>query len=72
MALAILLERKGSMYDPLVIDTFLAVYRDIMPREVEASEPARPEVPDVASPIGVIDRSLRRRRPARTRKTSWP
>ena len=50
MALAILLERKGSMYDPLVIDTFIAVYRDIMPREGEASEPARPKVPDVASP----------------------
>jgi putative nucleotidyltransferase with HDIG domain len=37
-AMAILLERKGSMYDPLVVDTFLAVYREIMPREVESTE----------------------------------
>ncbi|MGH9146037.1 MAG: HD-GYP domain-containing protein [Vicinamibacterales bacterium] len=50
MALAILLERKGSMYDPLVIDTFVGVYRDIMPREAETSESAKPKVPDVGSP----------------------
>jgi putative nucleotidyltransferase with HDIG domain len=30
-ALAILLERRGSMYDPLVVDTFVRVYADIAP-----------------------------------------
>ena len=30
-ALAILIERRGSMYDPLVVDTFVRVYRDIAP-----------------------------------------
>lgn len=30
-AIAILLERRGSMYDPLVVDTFIRVYKDIAP-----------------------------------------
>jgi putative nucleotidyltransferase with HDIG domain len=30
-ALKILLERRGSMYDPLVVDTFVKVYRSIAP-----------------------------------------
>jgi HD-GYP domain-containing protein (c-di-GMP phosphodiesterase class II) len=30
-ALAILTERRGSMYDPLVVDTFVRVHRDIAP-----------------------------------------
>jgi putative nucleotidyltransferase with HDIG domain len=30
-ALAILLERRGSMYDPLVVDTFIRVHQDIAP-----------------------------------------
>ncbi len=32
-AIAILLERRGSMYDPLVVDTFIRVHRDIAPAE---------------------------------------
>jgi diguanylate cyclase (GGDEF)-like protein/putative nucleotidyltransferase with HDIG domain len=30
-ALAILTERRGSMYDPLIVDAFVAVYREIAP-----------------------------------------
>jgi diguanylate cyclase (GGDEF)-like protein/putative nucleotidyltransferase with HDIG domain len=30
-AIRILIERRGSMYDPLVVDTFMAVYNDIAP-----------------------------------------
>jgi putative nucleotidyltransferase with HDIG domain len=30
-ALGILLERRGSMYDPLIVDTFIRVYQDIAP-----------------------------------------
>jgi putative nucleotidyltransferase with HDIG domain len=30
-AVAIILERRGTMYDPDVVDTFLRVYRDIVP-----------------------------------------
>jgi putative nucleotidyltransferase with HDIG domain len=30
-AIDIILERRGTMYDPRVVDTFLAVYRDIAP-----------------------------------------
>jgi diguanylate cyclase (GGDEF)-like protein len=32
-ALAILLERRGSMYDPLIVDTFAKVHADIAPEE---------------------------------------
>src|SRR3954464_10528603 len=34
-ALAILKERRGSMYDPLIVDTFASVYKDIAPEDVE-------------------------------------
>lgn len=30
-AIAILLERRGTMYDPLVVDTFIRVHKDIAP-----------------------------------------
>src|SRR5215813_8354538 len=30
-AIAILMERRGSMYDPLVVDTFIRVHREIAP-----------------------------------------
>jgi putative nucleotidyltransferase with HDIG domain len=30
-AIAIIVERRGTMYDPHVVDTFLRVYRDIVP-----------------------------------------
>jgi diguanylate cyclase (GGDEF)-like protein/putative nucleotidyltransferase with HDIG domain len=34
-ALRILIERRGTMYDPLVVDTFARVYRNIAPRDDE-------------------------------------
>ena len=39
-ALAILHERRGTMYDPLVVDVFSASYRRIMPVEEAAAHPA--------------------------------
>jgi diguanylate cyclase (GGDEF)-like protein/putative nucleotidyltransferase with HDIG domain len=39
-AIRILLERRGSMYDPLIVDTFIRVYRDIAP-SVAPPEPRR-------------------------------
>lgn len=34
-AIRILTDRRGSMYDPLVVDAFIRVYRDIAPPQVE-------------------------------------
>lgn len=39
-ALAILLERRGTMYDPLVVDAFCASYKRIMPAEESPAHPA--------------------------------
>src|SRR5687767_2359546 len=39
-ALAILQERRGTMYDPLVVDVFTANYKRIMPVEEAAAHPA--------------------------------
>jgi putative nucleotidyltransferase with HDIG domain len=39
-ALAILHERRGTMYDPLVVDVFSASYKRFMPVETEAAHPA--------------------------------
>ena len=40
-AFNILLERSGSMYDPLVVDTFIAVFDDIEPAAIRAGQLAR-------------------------------
>jgi len=43
-ALTILIERRGSMYDPLVVDTFVRVYRSISPEPSQSAlskEPPR-------------------------------
>jgi putative nucleotidyltransferase with HDIG domain len=39
-SLAILHERRGTMYDPLVVDVFSANYKRIMPVENDAAHPA--------------------------------
>jgi putative nucleotidyltransferase with HDIG domain len=39
-ALRILHERRGTMYDPLVVDVFTAAYKRIMPEEEQAAHPA--------------------------------
>ena len=39
-ALAILMERRGTMYDPLVVDVFAAHYKEIVPVEPETAHPA--------------------------------
>jgi putative nucleotidyltransferase with HDIG domain len=38
-ALKILIERRGSMYDPLVVDTFVQVYKTIAPEPVKLPAP---------------------------------
>ncbi len=39
-AIRILMERRGSMYDPLVVDTFVRVHQDIQPQTTEAGPPS--------------------------------
>jgi putative nucleotidyltransferase with HDIG domain len=39
-ALELVIERRGTMYDPLVVDTFARAYRRIMPSADVASHPA--------------------------------
>ena len=39
-ALRILQERRGSMYDPLVVDVFTAKYKQVMPAEETTAHPA--------------------------------
>jgi HD-GYP domain-containing protein (c-di-GMP phosphodiesterase class II) len=40
-AFTIVRERKGSMYDPLVVDTFIRAYSEIAPEAVRAGQEAR-------------------------------
>ena len=39
-AIGILRERRGIMYDPLVVDTFISVYREIAPRSMDGGSAA--------------------------------
>ncbi|MCG3775270.1 MAG: Cyclic di-GMP phosphodiesterase response regulator RpfG [Nitrospira sp.] len=43
---AILRERRGSMYDPLVVDTFIAAYPEIAPSAIKAGLEARTIIDD--------------------------
>src|ERR1019366_6917563 len=38
-AISILIERRGNMYDPLVVDTFVRVHADIAPGAVSTGPP---------------------------------
>ena len=49
-AIAILLDRRGKMYDPDVVDTFIRIHSEVMVTEVD--EPGRVEV------LQQINRSL--------------
>ena len=40
-AFAIIRERRATMYDPLVVDTFVRVYSDIAPAAIKAGQEAR-------------------------------
>lgn len=42
---AILRERSGKMYDPLVVDTFIAVFPEIAPLAIQAGQQARSFMP---------------------------
>jgi putative methionine-R-sulfoxide reductase with GAF domain len=44
-AFSILNERRGTMYDPLVVDTFISVFPDIAPAAIQAGQQARSLMP---------------------------
>ncbi|MGH9350423.1 MAG: HD domain-containing phosphohydrolase [Vicinamibacterales bacterium] len=48
-AFHILRERRGMMYDPLVVDTFMAAYENIAPIAIRAGQEARTLLQPVAS-----------------------
>jgi diguanylate cyclase (GGDEF)-like protein/putative nucleotidyltransferase with HDIG domain len=66
-ALSILIDRRGTMYDPLVVDTFLRVYKDIAPLDEPAptrvgltaiTESVQPAAADASQPTtdeGILD-----------------
>ena len=57
-AMAILIERRGSMYDPLIVDRFAAVYKEIAPAHqlasltglAEITGSTQPALSELASP----------------------
>jgi len=46
-ALSILLERRGSMYDPLIVDTFVSVQKQIAPNQIP-HDPQRAALNEIA------------------------
>lgn len=48
-AIRILVERRGSMYDPLVVDTFIRVHREIKPETMARSSPSPHALAEIAS-----------------------
>jgi putative nucleotidyltransferase with HDIG domain len=58
-AIKILLERRGTMYDPLVVDTFVRVYQHIGPKPTQ-QPPSRSlrAVTSIASSVDTANKSL--------------
>jgi hypothetical protein len=52
-AFSILRDRRGNMYDPLVVDSFIAVYSEIAPAARIAGEQARSLTGSLTSPVGL-------------------
>jgi putative nucleotidyltransferase with HDIG domain len=50
---AILRERSGRMYDPLVVDTFIKVFPEISPLAIQAGQQARSFMPSVSGGSGL-------------------
>ena len=50
---AILRERSGRMYDPLVVDTFIAVFPEISPLAIQAGQQARSFMPTLSGASGL-------------------
>ena len=50
---AILKERQGRMYDPLVVDTFINVFADISPLAIQAGQQARSFMPTLNGGSGI-------------------
>jgi len=48
----ILLERKGNMYDPMVVDMFMAVFSEISPAAIQAGQQARSLMPVFGAQTG--------------------
>jgi putative nucleotidyltransferase with HDIG domain len=48
-ALAIIVERRGTMYDPVIVDTFVASYQRIMPAAASMPHPAAQAIGDARS-----------------------
>lgn len=53
-ALRIVLERRGSMYDPLVVDAFVRVHHEIMPEPLSTG-PARHALSEITSSAQSLD-----------------
>jgi putative nucleotidyltransferase with HDIG domain len=50
-AFSIIRDRRGTMYDPIVVDTFVAVYSDIAPSATLAGQQARSLVPSLYAAV---------------------
>ena len=59
-AFKILMERRGTMYDPLVVDTFVRTYHEIAPAAMRAGQEARSILgSDATQPDATLTRPLR-------------
>src|SRR6266850_5322125 len=48
-ALKILIDRRGSMYDPLIVDTFLRLHDEIAPETTQADPPSSDALKEITS-----------------------
>jgi len=57
-AIAILVERRGTMYDPVIVDTFIRSHERIMPAAGQAQHPLSRTLGDARAPQDVPDAAV--------------
>jgi putative nucleotidyltransferase with HDIG domain len=67
-ALEILLDRRGSMYDPLVVDTFIRVHREIAPDGVAMT--SEPSLANISAPKAGREKIRAAHQPAQRERPS--
>jgi len=80
-AIAILLERRGTMYDPAIVDTFIRSYERLMPAHESAQHPvsrtlgearaSRPDQAEMPAPLPAESRASRGPSQGKPRLPTW-
>jgi diguanylate cyclase (GGDEF)-like protein/putative nucleotidyltransferase with HDIG domain len=54
-AIRILVQRRGSMYDPLVVDAFIQIHSELVPKEIDTSRHVKDGLTAITRGTGIVE-----------------